>query len=234
MIRCALVLGRSLLHVYECREPEVTIGRDTDQQIRIDNDAVSRHHAILLHSAGSWTIQDLATSNGTQLNGRPVDFAPVKPGDAIQIGKHTLLFEPSKDQLRLLEPARPVLGQGQRPASTVFMDPDDMAAVIRRVEDERAAHLRLVAPAGGREKRWALSKEETVLGSAVDADVVLTGWFVARQHAVIAHDRQGYRLTWVAGLRAVKVNGRPVRDTRLKHRDEIRIGGSRFQFFDAL
>jgi pSer/pThr/pTyr-binding forkhead associated (FHA) protein len=233
MVRCAVVLGRSLVHVYECQEPEVMIGRDVDQHIRIDNDAVSRHHALLLFSGGSWTIQDLATSNGTQLNGRPVDFAPVKPGDAIQVGKHTILFDPSQEQLRLLEPARPVLGQGQKPASTVFMDSDDMAAVIRRVEDERAAHLRLVAPAG-RDKRWTLQKEETVLGSAVDADVVLTGWFVARQHAVIARDRQGFRLTWLAGLRPVHVNGRPVRETRLKHHDEIRIGKSRFQFFDAL
>lgn len=233
MIRCALVLGRSLVQVYELPGPEVTIGRDVGQHIRIDNDAVSRHHAILLHSGGAWTVQDLATSNGTQLNGRPVDFAPLKPGDAIQVGKHTVLFEPSREQLRLLEPARPVLGMTPRPASTVFMDPDDMASVMRRVEEERAAHLRLVAP-GARERRWTLSKEETVLGSAVDADVVLTGWFIARHHAVIAHDRQGYRLTWAAGLRAVRVNGRTVHEARLKHHDEIRIGANRFQFFDAL
>lgn len=233
MIRCALVLGRSLVQVFELQEPEVTIGRDVGQHIRIDNDAVSRHHALLLYSGGAWTVQDLATSNGTQLNGRPVDFAPLKPGDSIQIGKHTLLFEPSKEQLRLLEPARPVLGVTPRPASTVFMDPGDMANVMRRVEEERAAHLRLVDPSA-REKRWNLSKEETVLGSAVDADVTLTGWFIARQHAVISHDRQGYRITWVGGLRTVRVNGRVARDTRLKHHDEIRIGGNRFQFFDAL
>ena len=233
MIRCALVLGRSLLTTYELEEPEVSIGRDVGQHIRIENDAVSRQHAVLLHNAGTWTVQDLGTSNGTRLNGRAIDFAPLKPGDAIQVGKHTILFAPTEEQLRRLERGRPVLGITERPGGTVFMDSEDMDAVMRRVEEQRAAHLRLVA-SGGRERRWDLAKDETVLGSSVDADVVLTGWFMARQHAAITRDRQGYRIVALSILRSVRVNGRRVDEARLKNHDEIRIGSNRFQFFDAL
>ena len=234
MIRCALVLGRSLVQLYELDVPEVSIGRDIGQHIRIDNDAVSRRHALLLHSAGTWTVQDLGTSNGTRLNGKPVDFAPLKPGDAIQVGKHTIVFSPTEQQIQRLEQARRTLGVSDRPAAgTLFMESGDIDSVMRGIEEQRSAHLRLVA-AGSADKRYPLSRDPIILGRAIDADVVLRGFLVSRQHATITNDSQGYRLSALSGMRAVRVNGRRVWDHRLRNHDEIRIGPNRFRFFDEV
>ncbi|MEU1404636.1 FHA domain-containing protein [Streptomyces sp. NPDC005728] len=65
----------------------VRIGRDTGNDLVIDDLTVSRHHAELrAHADGGFEIVDLGSHNGTHLNGRPVTRAPVGPGDIIGIG----------------------------------------------------------------------------------------------------------------------------------------------------
>ncbi|MFI1016865.1 FHA domain-containing protein [Streptomyces sp. NPDC020965] len=65
----------------------VRIGRSADNDLVIDDLTVSRHHAELrAHPDGSYEIADLGSHNGTFLNGRPVDHAPVAAGDIVGIG----------------------------------------------------------------------------------------------------------------------------------------------------
>lgn len=232
MVRCVLVLGRTLIQSYEVDGAEVSIGRDLGQDIRIDNDAISRRHAVMQLNNGVWTVQDLNTSNGTLLNGKRIDFAPLKPGDEIILGKHTLFFEPTDSQLARLERGRPAMGVSQR-AGTLFLATDELESVMRRMGEERAAHLRLLSPAS-RERRYPLGAGETILGKAVDADVVLTGFFLSGAHAVIERDRQGFTLRATGTLRAVRVNGRRIRERRLENRDVITIGPNKLQFFDEV
>ncbi|MDX2592493.1 MULTISPECIES: FHA domain-containing protein [Streptomyces] len=68
----------------------VRIGRADTNDLVVDDLTVSRHHAELRADAdGGREIVDLGSHNGTYLNGRPVDRAPVRPGDIIGIGHVT-------------------------------------------------------------------------------------------------------------------------------------------------
>lgn len=74
-------------------EERVLLGRHPNCQVVFDNGAISRHHAQILESHGSYYIEDLRSRNGTFLNGEPLDGrTELKDGDQIRICDIQLLF----------------------------------------------------------------------------------------------------------------------------------------------
>jgi hypothetical protein len=74
------------------RGERTTIGRSPDCDVFLDDVTVSRNHAVLLDQAGRFTIDDQGSLNGTYVNRRRVDSAPLEDGDELQIGKYRLIF----------------------------------------------------------------------------------------------------------------------------------------------
>ena len=71
---------------------QTKIGRDTNNDIHLDDITVSRSHAMVSKGDG-YSIKDLGSLNGTYLNAISVKEATVKAGDEIQVGKyHLTLF----------------------------------------------------------------------------------------------------------------------------------------------
>ena len=71
---------------------QTKIGRDTNNDIHLDDITVSRSHAMVSKGDG-YLIKDLGSLNGTYLNAISVKEAVVKAGDEIQVGKyHLTLF----------------------------------------------------------------------------------------------------------------------------------------------
>jgi len=71
---------------------ETKIGRDTSNEIQLDDITVSRTHAMITKKDG-YSIKDLGSLNGTYLNAIAVRETTVNAGDEIQIGKyHLTLF----------------------------------------------------------------------------------------------------------------------------------------------
>ena len=70
----------------------MTIGRKSDNDIRIENLAVSGHHAKLLTIFDDSFLEDLNSTNGTYVNGMSISKHPLKNGDIIVIGKHELRY----------------------------------------------------------------------------------------------------------------------------------------------
>lgn len=85
-------------HLYRL-VPEVTaIGRDSHNDIIVDDAAVSRQHAKLKLELGpgdekQFYVYDLATANGTKVNGEEVVKAPVYDGDEVEIGRTVFVFK---------------------------------------------------------------------------------------------------------------------------------------------
>jgi pSer/pThr/pTyr-binding forkhead associated (FHA) protein len=69
-----------------------TAGRSTRSDIFLDDVTVSRTHAVLLRSNGSFVIEDQGSLNGTFVNRRRIDSSPLADGDEVQIGKYRLTF----------------------------------------------------------------------------------------------------------------------------------------------
>jgi transcriptional regulator with AAA-type ATPase domain len=64
----------------------LTIGRDEAASIKLDGPGVSRHHAELYRQGPLYVIRDLGSTNGTWLGGRPIEHAPIAPGNVLRIG----------------------------------------------------------------------------------------------------------------------------------------------------
>ena len=71
----------------------VQAGRHPDSDIFLDDVTVSRRHAELARSSGSWIVRDVGSLNGTYVNRQRIeDQAPLKNGDELQIGRFKLVF----------------------------------------------------------------------------------------------------------------------------------------------
>ena len=72
----------------------VVMGRSRDCGLVISDENVSRRHAEVRPSGGSWIVRDLGSTNGIRVNGDRVSGAqPLRPGDRIELGLSTVTFE---------------------------------------------------------------------------------------------------------------------------------------------
>jgi SARP family transcriptional regulator, regulator of embCAB operon len=76
-------------------EGSTRIGRRPDNDIVLDDDdEVSRYHAVVIDTAGSFVISDLRSTNGVQVGGRRIrGSVTLADGDHIRIGGHEFIFE---------------------------------------------------------------------------------------------------------------------------------------------
>ena len=70
----------------------LSIGRLEDNDVLIENDAVSGHHARVVFRDDAFLLEDLGSTNGTFVNGEPITAHRLKDEDVVRIGKHELVF----------------------------------------------------------------------------------------------------------------------------------------------
>lgn len=87
-----VIRGPNLGARYALDADRMRIGRHPDSAIFLDDVTVSRRHAELVRAAGDYSIRDASSLNGTYLNRRRIDLAPLTDGDEVQIGKFKFLF----------------------------------------------------------------------------------------------------------------------------------------------
>lgn len=83
--------GMVLREVPLTRE-RTTIGRKPHNDIQIDNLAISGEHAVIVRQQQDACIEDLGSTNGTQVNGQPVKRHLLQHGDVINLGKYRLTY----------------------------------------------------------------------------------------------------------------------------------------------
>jgi len=96
MSQLALLVDGVVVSLFPLDKPIVTIGRDHENDIQIDNDSVSTHHARLTIEPSKFLdghedifIEDLGSTNGTMVNDENVDRCQLKPNDVITIAWNT-------------------------------------------------------------------------------------------------------------------------------------------------
>ena len=74
---------------YDLGEDEILIGRNPTTTITLLDEGISREHALVLfdEDEDAFVIEDLASTNGTKLNGKRVRSATLNEGDEVQIGQ---------------------------------------------------------------------------------------------------------------------------------------------------
>jgi hypothetical protein len=79
-------------HDVELRGESVVVGRLAASGIRLADTNASREHAAFVREGDGWAIEDLASTNGTRLNGEPVARARLRDGDVVEIGLTRLTY----------------------------------------------------------------------------------------------------------------------------------------------
>ena len=92
MAKLVLSFNGDVVREYELDQETITIGRKADNDIHIDNLAVSGNHAKILTILNDSFIEDLSSTNGTYINGEKITKQALKNGDVIVIGKHELKY----------------------------------------------------------------------------------------------------------------------------------------------
>ena len=115
-------------------EPPVTIGRDPQRDIPVDDHLCSRLHARVWFDGTAWRVEDCGSRNGTFVNSRQIENEVLQPGDAIRVGERLLV---------LIEQGHVSSGAGWQPElieSTTFVArvaaPDQKNAVVGQLKDK--------------------------------------------------------------------------------------------------
>jgi hypothetical protein len=92
MARLILSLDNQVLAEYNMTKERYTIGRLPDNDVRIDNPAVSGHHSLIINILNDSFLEDLNSTNGTYVNGKLIKKHALQDSDVITIGHHQLKF----------------------------------------------------------------------------------------------------------------------------------------------
>jgi pSer/pThr/pTyr-binding forkhead associated (FHA) protein len=72
--------------------PPASIGREEDNHLRLNDDRVSRCHAKVQEDSGRIILMDIGSTNGTRVNGLPVQMRVLQIGDQIAVGRTVLVY----------------------------------------------------------------------------------------------------------------------------------------------
>ena len=123
MARLILSLDNQVLAEYNMTKERYTVGRLPDNDVRIDNPAVSGHHSLIINILNDSFLEDLNSTNGTYVNGKLIKKHALQHGDVITIGHHQLRFsdqqvsEPDQDEFEKTM----VIPAGQQNAAQLAM-----------------------------------------------------------------------------------------------------------------
>ena len=211
---------------------ELTVGRTADNDIVIDNPAVSSHHCKITMSADTFFVEDLNSSNGVFVNAKKTTKASLKNNDVIGIVKHTLKFIDDRPEGAAAAPA---------PAAAPSADATMMIAPQKRQEIAAVAATAAQKPAVVRvikgvvdQLEHELKAQSTYIGKSDKAHIRIkgTGFFGSAPESacMIARRMEGYFLLPVKENYA-KLNGKVVGQKELlKDGDVIEVGGTTLQF----
>ena len=237
MAKLSLMFEEKLVKEVPVGSRPVGIGRSPDNDLPVDNLAVSNYHARVYFEAGRLVVEDLASLNGTFVNDLRVERATLHDGDSIWIGKHHIKVDASGDA--------PVAWDSGRKASaprineTMVLD----TKARREMLSQAAAMGERTQFAAGRikvptlvvlngntdQKEYVLTNKLTVIGKSPMATVRLKGWFKPKMAAQINQRDDSYYLG--TGDKVPTVNGTPITGTvRLNDGDLIEICGVRMNF----
>ena len=92
MARLILSLDGQVMAEYNMNKERYTVGRLPDNDIRIDNPAVSGHHSLIINILNDSFLEDLNSTNGTYVNGKLIKKHALQHGDVVTVGHHQLRF----------------------------------------------------------------------------------------------------------------------------------------------
>ncbi len=233
MAKLVLSMNGVVQGEYELNQERLTIGRKPDNDIPIDNLAVSGKHALVITILDDSFLEDLGSTNGSYVNGKLVKKHALKDGDVIAIGKHELkyvneLATADDDDFEKTMIIRP----GSASAAVAAAQAAEKAV---QSAEPAAAPAAATAPAAG--GGMPLGRLTVLNGPIAGKELELTKALITlgkpgTQVAVISRRPQGYFLTHIEGSAFPVVNGDEIgaKAYQLKDSDLIELAGIKMEF----
>lgn len=243
MAKLIFSLDGAFLGEYPLDKDRMSIGRRPSNDIHIDNLAVSGEHATIVTIGNDSFLEDLGSTNGTLVNGKPIKKHVLQHGDLVEFGKYQLKYvneagiakpvAPQEDfeKTMIIRPSamKAAADEAQKMQSTVSQ-PAVVTTAPPPVATQPAAPAStepvgriqvLTGPSTGKE--LVLNKALTTLGKP------------GVQVAVITKRPQGYFITHVEGQQHPVVNGQSVgaQAHGLNDHDVIELAGVKMEFYLA-
>ncbi len=245
MAKLILSLEGSVIREVPLDKERITIGRKPQNDIQIENLAVSGEHARIVTILKDSFLEDLGSTNGTLVNGNPVKKHILQDSDVIEIGKYKLKFVMEATAAQPAEEA----SMEDFEKTMILRAPAAAKAAAKAFGETPAMQAVATAPAPAAASAAAVVAPPPVEQAAVAAIQILNGPSAGRelvftknlttlgkagvQVAVIARRPQGYFITHVEGAKFPVVNGATL-DAQahpLKDHDVIELAGVKMEFF---
>ncbi len=243
MAKLYLTLENKVLKEFDLAQEVVTIGRLPDNQVQIDNLAVSGHHAKIYREGDHYVIEDISSLNGTYVNNHRISKAIVKNEDQVLVGKHTLVFKDEYDEdapaaQAAANPVPPVATAG----AAVVLDNKKAKEMVPQTAAGAAAvaapapvveRIAILTVLQGRtdQSKYVLSSKLNVIGKSPMASIKLKGWFAPKVAGVINHRDHKYFIAASEKDLKVKVNDAQISGQReLQEGDIVEVAGVKMTF----
>ncbi|MGH8194929.1 MAG: FHA domain-containing protein [Woeseiaceae bacterium] len=258
MARLILSLDSQVLAEYNMSKERYTIGRLPDNDVRIDNPAVSGHHSLIINILNDSFLEDLNSTNGTYVNGKLIKKHALQHGDVITIGHHQLRFsdqhanETEQDEFEktMVIPAgqhsADQLARAERAAAAAAQASAAKARTNVRTEIPKPEPRAHTSTAAGIDPRTApnalpLAKLQVLSGAFAGRELELTKALTTLgrpgvQVAAITRRAEGYFVVHVESGKEGDyplVNGKPIgaQARKLTDNDVLQLAGVKMGFF---
>ena len=231
MAKLVLSLNGAVQGEFELDQERLTIGRKPENDIQIDNLAVSGKHSMIITILDDSFLEDLGSTNGTYVNGKLIKKHALKDGDVIAIGKHELKYanENASDDDDEFE-------------KTMIIKPGSASAAVAAAQAAAQAGAAAAptpqagAPAAA--SGMPLGRLTVLNGPIAGKELELTKALITlgkpgTQVAVISRRPQGYFLTHIESSGGFPVvNGTEIgaKAYQLKDGDLIELAGIKMEF----
>lgn len=197
-----------------------SIGRKPENDLPIDDHTVSSRHAKIVRVQSVYFLEDLKSTNGTAVNGKPVERAQLHDADVITIGQHRIIFQDNAPSAATSVPASLDLDQ------TLAISGKHLAAAP-------SITAKVVITSGKTDRlEYHLTKRANLIGSQEGAAIRLTGWFAPKAVALISSRGSGFTISPSEGSKRLLINGREVSAPQtLKDGDGIEVAGVSMTFY---
>jgi pSer/pThr/pTyr-binding forkhead associated (FHA) protein len=162
MAKLVLLIPNGTTMDVPLRRERVTIGRRADNDVCLPNLAVSGEHAVVVTILTDSFLEDLGSTNGTLVNGKPIAKHFLRDGDQIDVGKHKLFYFVDDEAI----PPAGILKKAIREAVGDLADKVELAKPIVRT---RRASPAVVRRDGGKPAETPKADESTLRIAAVGA-----------------------------------------------------------------
>ena len=227
MAKLVLTLNGKVINQYFIDKPSITLGRNADNDIVINDPLISGAHARIAKMGKDDVVEDLQSSNGSQVNGKALARHILQHSDVITLGSHQLRYMSARIASEVDFDRTMLIQTLARPADIG----GDAAAVIN-VSPTASAKTRLsqgsVAVIG---VARGLSLHEA--GQMIRLEQVVTTFGVPGEQLVVLTRRpSGVFLTHVEGAKSPRVNQKSVGNApyALKNDDLIDAAGYQLKF----